>query len=326
VNAPYKIGTLARLTGFSPMLLRAWERRFKLIVPGRGEGRQRLYTDEDLAVLTHVRALVDEGRSIGEIARLGRQALLATPPARAHERRDRPPVEPVGGETTTATVEAWRLQLVEAALAMDAGTIARTLDEVFATVGADRAVMDVIEPVAIQIGDLWMAGRCSVASEHLVSGHFQHRLGRLLDAAQPQDEDAPQVVAACFPEERHELGLLILSWHVARHGVRIAYLGAALPASDLAKACRTLRPQATLLSVTQPHLFRRHQTDLVKRVATGALGRVFVGGQGLPERPGGRSRAVRYLHAGPMPALVRHVMASLAGSARSRRTATANAR
>ena len=78
MNGPYKIGTLSRLTGFSPLLLRAWERRFALLAPERGEGGQRLYTDDDLAVLRHVRALMDDGRSIGEIARSGRDALLAT--------------------------------------------------------------------------------------------------------------------------------------------------------------------------------------------------------------------------------------------------------
>ena len=48
MNGPYKIGTLARLTGFSPALLRAWERRFGLITPERGDGRQRVYGDDDL--------------------------------------------------------------------------------------------------------------------------------------------------------------------------------------------------------------------------------------------------------------------------------------
>ncbi len=85
MNGPYKIGTLSRLTGFSPILLRAWERRFTLLVPERGEGGQRLYTDDDLAVLRRVRGLMDDGRSIGEIARAGRKALLHA------RRRPRPP-------------------------------------------------------------------------------------------------------------------------------------------------------------------------------------------------------------------------------------------
>ncbi|MSP61789.1 MAG: MerR family transcriptional regulator [Myxococcales bacterium] len=83
----YKMGTVGRLTGLSPALLRAWERRYSFLTPQRGPGRQRLYTDEDLAVLRRVRQLTDEGRSIGEVAALGRRALLAAarPPAPAPE-------------------------------------------------------------------------------------------------------------------------------------------------------------------------------------------------------------------------------------------------
>jgi hypothetical protein len=73
----HKTATVSRLTGFSPDLLRAWESRHRLLDPARGVGGQRLYSDEDLAVLRAVRMLLDEGRSIGEIAANGRQELLA---------------------------------------------------------------------------------------------------------------------------------------------------------------------------------------------------------------------------------------------------------
>ena len=39
----YKMGTLAELTGLSPILLRAWERRHDLLCPERTAGGHRLY-------------------------------------------------------------------------------------------------------------------------------------------------------------------------------------------------------------------------------------------------------------------------------------------
>ena len=77
----HKMGTVGRLTGFSPALLRAWESRHRLLSPHRGTGGQRLYSDDDVQVLRAVRALLDEGRSIGEIALLGRKTLLARTPS-----------------------------------------------------------------------------------------------------------------------------------------------------------------------------------------------------------------------------------------------------
>ena len=273
MNGPYKIGTLARLTGFSPALLRAWERRFGLIVPERGAGHQRVYGDADLALLYRVRTLIDEGRAIGEIARFGREGLMSG--------------AVVAEAAPSAGAADLRQRIVTAALALDARGISTALDEAFAVLAAERAVADVIEPAAVEIGDLWKAGRCSVASEHLASDQFLHRLGRLLDAAQPAGADAPRVVAACFPDENHQLGLRIVAWHLARHGVRVIYLGAAMPPDDLARTCRKTRPRAILLSVTRRSVFTRCQRDIVKLLPGTAADRLFVGGQGVP--PGTRS-------------------------------------
>jgi hypothetical protein len=72
----HKIATVSRLTGFSPELLRAWENRHQLLVPSRGPGGQRLYSDDDVTILRGVRALLDQGLTIGEIAAGGRRQLV----------------------------------------------------------------------------------------------------------------------------------------------------------------------------------------------------------------------------------------------------------
>jgi DNA-binding transcriptional MerR regulator len=77
VKHGYKIATISRLTGFSPMLLRAWESRHQLLTPSRGPGGQRLYSDSDVLLLRGVRALLDQGLSIGEIVAGGRAQILA---------------------------------------------------------------------------------------------------------------------------------------------------------------------------------------------------------------------------------------------------------
>ncbi len=90
----HKMATVSRLTGFSPELLRAWENRHGLLAPARGPGGQRLYSDQDLAILQGVRALLTEGRSIGEIAALGRRQLI--------ERAKSTTAPPVGEVVTLA--------------------------------------------------------------------------------------------------------------------------------------------------------------------------------------------------------------------------------
>ncbi len=311
MNGPYKIGTLARLTGFSPGLLRAWERRFGLLEPERGDGGQRVYSDADLVLLRRVRTLLDGGRAIGEIALLDRATLRSSAVAPAPE-----------GAAGAAPL---RQQIVAAAVGLDARGVSAALDAAFATMAADHVVATVIEPAAIAIGDLWKAGQCSVASEHLASDQFLQRLGRLLETAQPPDADAPRVVAACFPDEEHQLGLRIVAWHLARRGMRVMYLGSSMPLKDLAGACRASRPKAVLLSVTRPTLFRRHLPAVDKWLPAAVVDRLYVGGQGVPS--GSRSPGHRTVF--PRDVLVAAVVQRIvddvigAAAARPRRTPAA---
>jgi DNA-binding transcriptional MerR regulator len=89
----YKIGTAARLTGIDVMTLRNWERRYGVIVPARGEGGQRAYSQRDLDGLRWLKEKIDSGLSAGEAHALLRERLstgrldLSGPRLRENARR-----------------------------------------------------------------------------------------------------------------------------------------------------------------------------------------------------------------------------------------------
>lgn len=72
----FTIGRLAQLTGFTTTVIRVWERRHAFLKPVRLENGHRRYTAQDLSVLQNVRALLDQGVRIGDIARMGREELI----------------------------------------------------------------------------------------------------------------------------------------------------------------------------------------------------------------------------------------------------------
>ncbi len=294
--------TIARLTEFSPEVLRAWERRHGLLQPLRGAGGHRLYTEDDLAVLRRVKNLMSEGRSIGEIAGLGREFLLDAP------RGARPPVQGaalpsigVGGDVAISTeLERGSQTIVGAALAMDSAAINRALDDAFANTSPEHVVSGLILPAAKEIGDLWIAGRCSVASEHLASGIFVHRLRRMVETAEPSHSEWRPVVVACFPDEYHQLGALIAAYWLCRNGLRVTFLGAALPLDDLRSAWQVLEPSATLLSVTRRAVYDLHRLSFRKLLGELPSGMpLFIGGQGAPtDDPGAERMGVRIFPVG----------------------------
>src|SRR4051812_50151440 len=89
----YRIKRVAQVTGINPATLRAWERRYNLIAPGRTHSGYRLYSDDDVAMLTRIRQLTEDGLTIGEaIARVRRAPAPPPPPPPA------PPPAPGRGE------------------------------------------------------------------------------------------------------------------------------------------------------------------------------------------------------------------------------------
>lgn len=270
--------TISRLIGFSPAVLRAWERRYGLLQPERGPGGHRLYTDDDLKVLHSIKDLLDEGRSIGEAAELGRDKLLAThkiPSASEPPQKQQAP--------TGSVTEDYQHKILEAALALDSQRLTSTIDQVFSLVSPEYAIRNILFPAAREIGESWVKGQCSVASEHLMSHEIVLRLRKLLEIAQVTRPAARQALCACFPDEQHEMGLLNLAYQLSCYGIPITYLGPCLPLEDLEMTCQTLKPRFVFLSVTRSPLYESHKPELVKLLERQQNDSSFhIGGPGVP--------------------------------------------
>src|SRR5579862_6746594 len=56
-----EIGAVARQLGVAPSTLRTWERRYRLVIPHRGEQGQRLYDGAQIDLLGRILAQVRRG-------------------------------------------------------------------------------------------------------------------------------------------------------------------------------------------------------------------------------------------------------------------------
>ena len=71
----YQIGAVARLTGIPTHNLRMWERRYNVVEPQRTESLNRLYSKRDVARLSNIKELVDNGHAISTVATLSEHEL-----------------------------------------------------------------------------------------------------------------------------------------------------------------------------------------------------------------------------------------------------------
>jgi DNA-binding transcriptional MerR regulator len=233
-----RIGELSRRTGVSPELLRAWEQRYDLLRPSRSPGGFRLYSDADEARVRRTTALIADGLSAAEAARLAASGVITD------EKDELPLVAELATELRRS------LDGFDAAAGHDA------LDRLFAAVSVEFALTEVLIPYLHELGERWAGGEVTVAQEHFASHLIR---GRLVGLAQDWGAGgASRCVAACLPGEAHDLGLVMLGLLMARRGWQVTFLGADTPLDSLESAVRTLRPSLVILSTYDADLFDAH--------------------------------------------------------------------
>ena len=122
VAALFPIRVVSRLTGINPVTIRAWERRYGLVMPERTPGGHRLYSRADVEVLRAASRLVEQGVSISRARRL-----LDDPVHPREDREDR--FLERFQERLHALDEDGMSAVLEASLSADtAGTDAQLLD------------------------------------------------------------------------------------------------------------------------------------------------------------------------------------------------------
>lgn len=243
----HPIGVVEQRTGIPQDVIRVWERRYGAVRPSRGPGGQRVYDDADIERLRLLHAATRAGRRIGGIASLptGELARLVAEDTAAIEARQRSAVE-------LPDIPS----LVDEALALTRSLDARGLDAMLrraaARLGMSAFMESVAAPVLRIVGDAWHAGRLGVAHEHVASSVLHDIIMDAMrslsaDGMRPSvdarrvragREGAERIVVATPAGERHAIGAALVGATAAVEGWNVIYLGADLPAAEIADAAR----------------------------------------------------------------------------------------
>ena len=260
----YRIRAVAELTGVSTATLRAWERRYGVPTPSRTASAYRLYGDDDVALVTQMRDLVESGVAPAEAARALREHATT------------------GGEPT-GDADAYQQvadRIVDAAVHFDVDAVREEATRSLALGPAAAIFERALSPALSRVGDLWHRGQLTVAQEHLLSNVLLGRANQLLELIQPVDASR-RVALACFEEEDHVIGLYGVGIHFAAWGYRSVFLGARTPPEAVARVVSSLEVDVVALSTTCPPPASRARA-LVDAYADACRGIPWlVGGQGL---------------------------------------------
>lgn len=242
----HSIAVVSRRTGLSQLVLRAWERRYGVVDPGRTDSGRRRYSDLDVERLTLLGRLTAADHRIGDIANLPlaelRQLVSELPG---------PAVTAPAPAPQAADASALLEQAMRAVAALDAAALEGVLARASMILGRAALRQELIQPLLEGIGQRWREGSLRIAHEHMATT-VVHAFLAASNAAQVPEPGAPLLVVAAPARNRHELGALMAASQGRDLGWEVLYLGVDLPAEEIAAAAHQRGARAVFLSLIYP--------------------------------------------------------------------------
>lgn len=257
----FPIRTVSDITGVNSVTLRAWERRYGLIKPHRTAKGHRLYTQEDIELIQQILELIDEGIPISRVRAVVQQTKTA---ATSH----------------VDETDNWQPHInaiIQAISEFNEIAIERVYNEVLSIYPVDVVTRKLIVPLLKTLGDRWESKQGSVAEEHFFGVYLRNKLGARFHHRQHHNT-GPKLVAACLPDEQHEIGLLLFALAAHERGFQIVLLGGNMPIEDLSTVVKKTRADAVVLSgsmpINDPGIFSN-----IEKLGSEIDGPVFIGGR-----------------------------------------------
>lgn len=243
----HPIQVVARRTGLSADVIRAWERRYEAVLPKRSSTSRRLYSNEDVERLTLLRQTTQSGRRIGDVARLPLAELQALVELDS---------TPVGTESndSTSLASPCNSHLEECFAAV------RKLDSIALDAALANAALALSIPVLLdelvcgllgRIGSEWRVGTFRVCHEHMVTAQLRTFLGGLI-SQNVMATGGPTLLVTTPRGQRHELGALMAAVIAVHSGWHPLYLGPDIPSDEIAFAATELDVRAVAISISHP--------------------------------------------------------------------------
>ena len=251
MNSEYKypIKVVSQMTGLSVHVIRAWEKRYNVVEPDRTDTNRRLYSEEDIEKLRLLNDASHLGHNIGSLATLSSSELKNL---LAKEKSSVPEIKTgLKSYSPANLIEEILKECIESIVDYDAKKLESILLNTSAKLTQPVLIEEIIIPLVYNIGDMWHNGDIRVANEHLASSVIRSFLFNLLESYSLNDS-APILVSTTPRGQEHELGALIAGVVAASLGWKVVYLGANLPAEEIASVVSYLNAKVVAISLVYP--------------------------------------------------------------------------
>jgi methanogenic corrinoid protein MtbC1 len=219
--------TLA-ISGVSKLLLHAWERRYGILPAERSPTGRRFYSRDQVERLRLLKSCSDGGHRIGSLVALSTEMLSRL----EHEMEARNALS----------------DILEAVRDLDSERLESLLQARAQRDAPEHFIRATVLPLMREIGSLWADGNVTIAAEHMATAQVTRILGGLFDRCSTPVGGAPHLIATTPEKEEHDLGALVVTLLARLRGWNALFLGANLPASEIADAAHRRNVRCVCLS------------------------------------------------------------------------------
>ena len=231
----FTIKDIENLSGIKAHTIRIWEQRYSFLKPQRTDTNIRYYSNTELKTILNISLLNKYGYKISHIDRMSEPEMKEKILSISH---------------TDAQQERITNELIQYMVDLDMDAFENLLDNYILARGIEKSITHIIFPFLERIGILWVTNHINPAQEHLVSNIIRQKLISGIESTGSHINT--NITGLLFlPEgEHHELGLLFMYYLLKSRGIKVLYIGANVPLSDVDHIIKIKKPDFLYMHVT----------------------------------------------------------------------------
>ena len=247
----YPIKVVSNITGLSIHVIRAWEKRYNVVVPERTDTNRRVYSNSDVEKLKLLSQASEKGYAIGSLASLNiddLRKIVGEGEADINENEKNLVHSP---DLHSIENNQYIVNCIEAVKNLSAYELEKELYKALVDYPQIKFIETIVVPLLEIIGNMWKTGEIRILHEHISTAVIRKFLTSLIDN-NSTTTNAPSILIATPKGQQHELGALIVGVIASSDGWNVTYMGPDLPGEEIAAAIDRLNPKIVALSIVYP--------------------------------------------------------------------------